>query len=118
MNKRPLDVTILGWFLVPLGVGLFVYHLTEINFRQTFRAGDLLIPFSELIWTVSGVFMLLGRNWARWLVLAWLAFHISLSFHHSTHEAAVHGVLWAVIAYLLFRPEARAFFRQPVRNSD
>ena len=31
---------------------------------------------------VAGVFMLRGRNWARWLALAWMASHVAISVFH------------------------------------
>ena len=32
---------------------------------------------------VCGVFLLRGHNWARWLALAWIAFHVVLSAFHA-----------------------------------
>jgi hypothetical protein len=61
---------------------------------------------------VSGVFMLRGWNWARWLLVVWLAFHVALSALHSVFQVAVHGVLFGVIVYFLFRNAANAFFRR------
>ncbi len=34
--------------------------------------------------------MLRGSNWARWLALAWIAFHVFLSFLHSWQQVLVH----------------------------
>jgi hypothetical protein len=116
MKKRPLNVTILGSFFVALGVALFVYHLTAVDFRHPFRAWALWISLSELIWAASGAFMLFGKGWARWLLLLWILFHIGLSFP-SFHAVVSHGLLLVLIAVLLFRPEATAFFRQPAKNT-
>jgi len=55
--------------------------------------------------------MLRGRNWARWLLLIWIAYHVILSGVHSLFQLVVHGLLFAVIAYFLFRPRASAYFR-------
>jgi hypothetical protein len=54
--------------------------------------------------------MLQARNWARWLALAWMAFHVILSVGHPPQELIVHTVILLLFAYLLFRPEARAYF--------
>lgn len=59
------------------------------------------------------VFMLQGRNWARRLALAWIAFHVAISFFDSLQKAAVHGLLLVLIAYFLFRPDARTYFQHP-----
>ena len=55
--------------------------------------------------------MLRGCNWARWLALAWIAFHVVLSAFHSLPEFALHAVLCAVFAYFLLRPDAALYFR-------
>jgi len=57
------------------------------------------------------VYMLLGRNWARWLGLAWIAFHVIISAFHSAQELVIHGLLLALFAYFLLRPSASAYFR-------
>ncbi len=60
---------------------------------------------------LSGVFMLSGRNWARWLLVAWIAFHIVIGFWHSLGAGLVHALLFGVILFFLFRPLASAYFR-------
>ena len=37
------------------------------------------MELTELLAMVSGAFMLRGHNWARWLALAWIIFHVILS---------------------------------------
>jgi hypothetical protein len=59
-----------------------------------------------------GVFLLQGRNWARWLALAWIAFHLAFSFFDSLQKAAIHGLFMVLIAYFLFRPDARTYFQR------
>ncbi len=55
--------------------------------------------------------MLRGHNWARWLALAWIAFHVVLSAFHALAELAVHSLFCAIMAYFLFRPAANGYFR-------
>jgi hypothetical protein len=52
-----------------------------------------------------------GYNWARWAALAWIAFHVILSAFHAFGEFAIHCLFCAVIAWVLFRPEAARHFR-------
>ena len=56
-------------------------------------------------------FLLRGHNWARWLALAWIAFHVVLSAFHAIPELVIHAVFCAVFAWVLFRPEAARYFR-------
>lgn len=112
MNKRPLAVTMVSWLFIAAGAIGLAYHLTEINPQQPLQAESFWILLLRLLAIVCGVFMLRAANWARWLALAWMAFHVLLSFSHSLHQVLVHGLLFVLIAYILFRPEARAYFRR------
>ena len=116
MNKRPLPVTVLSLLLVAAGAVGVAYHLTELNRHHPFQNDFLLIGLVRLIAIVSGVYMLRGSNWARWLALAWIGFHVVVSAFHSFPEFAFHGLLFAVFAYLLFRPQATEYFCNERRN--
>lgn len=65
---------------------------------------------TEFLAILSGVFLLRHQNWARWLALAWMAFHVALSFH-VLREFIIHCLFCAVIAWILFRPAAARYFR-------
>jgi hypothetical protein len=55
--------------------------------------------------------MLRRQNWARWLALAWMAFHVVVGALNSLQGALIHAVLLALIAGCLFNPEANRYFR-------
>jgi hypothetical protein len=116
MNKRPLSITILGWlFIITGGVGL-LYHVTEIDLQHPFPAHQAPfewafgICFVRLLAVIGGLFLLKGFNWARWLLVAWMAFHIVISAMHSLSELLVHSLLFVVILCFLFRPRSSAYF--------
>ena len=56
--------------------------------------------------------MLRGQNWARWLAVAWMAFHVAISVFHPLRELAIHVVFLVLIAWILFRPGATRYFRK------
>ena len=66
---------------------------------------------------VGGAGLLHGRNAARWLLVAWMGFHIALSVLHSPWEALAHTVIFAPIVYVLFRPKATLYLVRPERVS-
>ena len=113
MNKRPLSVTAIGWLFVVAGVIGFAYHVTELKTERPFESDILWICLVRLLAILGGVFVLRGRNWARWLLLTWMAYHVIISAFHEPFELVVHGLLLAVIAYVLFRPKTSAYFRTP-----
>jgi hypothetical protein len=107
---RPLIITLLGWMLIAVGALECVSHAAAI--RWPVHAGDVALPLFELIILVSGVFLLRGRGWARWIALAWIGFHVGISFVNSVRAGLVHSAIFALFAWLLFRPDVNAWFRR------
>jgi hypothetical protein len=89
-------------------VGL-AYHATEW-LADGIRRTELWALVLRALAVVCGVFLLRGQGWARWLAIAWLAYHVALSTVHSVSETVMHTVLLAVIAYVLFRADASGYF--------
>jgi len=108
MNKRPILVTILAYLLIVMGVVGIAYHFGE--FRSTPPSEYLSVLFVRLLAIVCGVFLLRGNGWARWLVMAWIAFHVVVSYFHSIQEAAMHAVILVAFAVVLFYPAASRYF--------
>ena len=113
MHKRPLAVTFIACLLIAVGIFGAVIHLRELLPQRPFRWEDLWAPLLGLVAAVAGLFILLGRNWARWLAVAWMAFHVAISFFDSISKIAVHVLLLALIAYALFRRDASTYFQPP-----
>jgi hypothetical protein len=111
MNKRPLAVTIIAWLFIAAGLVGLTYHLTEFDINVPFKFELVWVLVLRLLVIVCGVFILRGTNWARWLLLVWIAYHVVLSAFHSTSELTMHSVLLAVVAYFLLRRESSAYFR-------
>ncbi len=109
-NKRPLSVTILACVYIAVGAIGFAYHFTELRHAGAFSYEALLVELVEVLAILFGAFMLRGRNWARWLALAWIAFHVILSAFHAFPEFALHALFCAVIAWILLRPIAARYF--------
>lgn len=103
--KRPIPVTILGCLFIVVGLGL-AYHLSQ----QPSDSWVALIAIIEIIAIVGGVFLLKGRNWARWMMLGWLAFHVVVSAFHSLSDCIAHAVLLLVVAYFLLTPPDSQYF--------
>jgi hypothetical protein len=98
---------------IATGVVGLARHFADFKATQPFEYDLVWIFIVELAAIVCGAFMLRGANWARWLASAWMAFYVILSFFDSLREVVVHGLLFAPIAYFLFRAEARAWFSPP-----
>ena len=110
--KRPLSVTILGGVYILVGIGGLAYHLREFNPHHLLENDALTASVVRALAILAGIFMLQAKNWARWLALAWMAFHVIISIHHPLPQLVTHAMLLAVIAYLLFQPKVREYFRR------
>ncbi len=89
MNKRPRSITVISWLFVATGVIGLAYHATEFKAERPFEV--------DLVWVC----------FVRLLAILCIV----LGILHSALQLFVHGLLFAVILYLLFRPQASAYFR-------
>ena len=106
--KRPVSVTIVAGVYLAVGVIGFAFHFRELLAGQH---DAVWIELTEFVAILCGAFLLRGHDWARWLALAWIAFHVVLSAFHAIPELAIHTVFCAVIAWILFRTETSRYFR-------
>ncbi len=111
MNERPLSVAIIGCVYIVMGAIGFAYHFNEFKAQHPLQYDIIWVGLLRLIAIVCGVYMLRGHNWARWLALAWIVYHVILSAFHALSELAIHSLFCAILAYFLFRPTATRYFR-------
>lgn len=111
-KKQPVSIVILSALYIVLGVlGTIAHYIQFWMQRSTMNANEALwITVLGVAAALAGVFMLQGRNWARWLALAWMAAHVVISVFHTKQELIIHSVLFLVIGYLLLRRPAQVYF--------
>jgi hypothetical protein len=105
--KRPVPVLIVVGVYLLVGILGFTYHFSELTAGHRDAIG---IEITEFLAIVSGVGLLFRQNWARWLALAWVVFHVMISLFHPLRELLIHCCLCVVIAWLLFRPATARWF--------
>jgi len=116
MDKRPRSITVISWIFIAFGsIALLASSLSLINTSTAqliaqFKA-HWIIHIFRILAIVCGVGMLYGYNWARWLLVVWLGYHVILSVLHSPLQLLAHTLFLAVALYFLFRPRASAYFR-------
>src|ERR1700751_849509 len=98
-GKPPLAVLVVSCLYIAVGIMGFAYHFPR---PLAFHYEDLWIEATEVLAFVAGVFMLRGHNWARWLAVAWMAFHVAISFPE-VRQIAVHSLFLVLIVWLLFQ---------------
>jgi hypothetical protein len=113
--KRPLLVTLIGYLFIASGTIGIIYHapgLKEINTRPEV----ILVLFVRMLAILGGVFTLRGANWARWLLVIWIAYHVILSYFHSPVELITHLIVFAFITIGLFHAKVTWYFEK--KESD
>ncbi|HEY2472976.1 MAG TPA: hypothetical protein VGI45_34665 [Terracidiphilus sp.] len=106
--KRPIPVIVIAGLYLLVGAVGFIAHFPELLARHP---DAIAIEATELLAVVSGIFLLLRHNWARWLALAWIVFHVAISFSDPIGKLAAHVIFCVLIAWALFRPASGQWFR-------
>jgi hypothetical protein len=109
-GRRPLTVTIVALIFIAVGIASLAFQVHAFRI-YSFHLEDIWITLVHLLAIVAGAFMLRGDDWARWLAVAWIAFHVGISFFNAWRGVVVHAIIAAGIIWLLFQAEARAWFR-------
>jgi len=118
MSKRPRSITIISWIFLAVGAVGLAYHATDFKAERPFESDLVWVCVVRLLAMLCGVFMLRGNNWARWLLVVWVAYHVILSVLHTPFELVVHSLLFAAVLFFLFRAPASAYFRGATRTAQ
>lgn len=117
MIPRPWSVTLVGWLFLCLGLvtvaaaGMAMLGMVSGGADGRAPAGEMLPMVAVQLLAVIGGWLVLRRSGAgRWLLVAWMAYHVILSGFHAPLELVVHGGMLALLVYILFRDEASAYF--------
>ena len=105
--KRYAGVFVVACFYLVVGIGVGIAQLPHLLAGSREAIG---MEIAEVIAVVTGVCLLMRQGWARWLAVAWMVFHVAISFP-DVGKVAVHAVMCGLIGWVLFRPESRGWFR-------
>jgi hypothetical protein len=116
MRKPPLSIMVIAALFLAVG-GLDLYRGLVPLFQARLAGDDVLVFALGAAAVVGAVFLLYGRNWARWLLAAWMAFHVVVSFGHPQFQLIAHVVIFGLIAFALFRGQVAGYFRRPAGDA-
>jgi cytochrome b561 len=108
--KTPISVILICLLFIIAGLSGIIYHASEWK-DLAVQPEDIWVFLLRLSAIVGGIFAWRGHNWARWLLLAWIAYHVVLSFYHTTPELIMHAILMVVTFIALFNRKANAYFK-------
>ncbi len=122
MQKRPASVNIVSSWLIfsaLLALVINVLHRNDPQVIEIMSRNPLPIP-AQIAWIytgilvsfVTGIAMMRGQNWARFLYIAWTAMTLLVSFLTSPVKiATIPGLFsFTIIAFFLFRRNVNEYF--------
>lgn len=112
MKPRPLPVIVVSLLFITVGAVGFVYHFKEFFTSDTRLPEFIWIQFVRLTAIVCGILLFRSVNWARWLAIAWLLYHVVIGALHSISQMISHIIILIVVVVLLYLPVSSAFFRK------
>jgi len=107
--RRSVPVVILSCLFVIAGVVGIIYHADDLRLFGTSREA-LWILIIRLLAIIGGAFAIRRKNWARWLLLGWISYHVVLSLYHPLTELSVHVVLLVIVVYIFFFSKSSRYF--------
>jgi hypothetical protein len=130
MTIRPTSITVIGWILVVSGVmslpGTFRTPRTP-RAQEVAAKNPVPIPIQRAmsvagtaVHVVCGYFLLQGKNWSRYLIVAWDVIQLSYGFIASPFKLVmILGACFLLLeTYFLFRPRAQEFFAAVGANAE
>jgi hypothetical protein len=103
---RPRSITIISWLFIIFGSIALLSGV--LPFRDL--VSHWYVHLLRILMIVVGAFMLKGHNWARWLLVFWIIFHIVISALHSMLFLLMHVAIFSVILCFVFRRQSSAYF--------
>ena len=113
MKKRPIGVVVVAILLVLAGAAGLAGDFMNSHSLSANHFESVWMALVNLLGIVAAVFLFRGSNWARWLAIAWMAFHVAISFLNAWQQVVMHGLILLLIVLILFRRDARAYFGAP-----
>ncbi len=113
MRRPPTSILVIAALFLALGCLDLYLGGAPILRGHRIADDDLLVSAIGIAALLGGTFLLYGRGWARWLLAAWMAFHVALSIFHEPLELIAPVVIFGVVAFFPFRPGVSPFFHRP-----
>ena len=107
MNPR-IAVIVVACLYLLIGFGVGIAIVPRLLAGQHDAIG---MEITEAVAAIAGICLLLRQRWARWLAVAWMVFHVILSWP-DVGKLLMHLILSGMIAWALFRPGSAEWFRK------
>ncbi|MGP8253717.1 MAG: hypothetical protein ACLQHF_16935 [Terracidiphilus sp.] len=111
MKTRPSTITLLSFLFIAIGIISTGVRVWQFNVVPPTLPEEVEIYSAGALAVVAGIFLLRAKNWARWLALGWICFHVIVAAFYQPLGLVIHVVFVALLAWFLFRPESQQWFK-------
>jgi hypothetical protein len=112
MKNLPIPILVVSILYILAGSIGFTYHVKEF-YQPDVQVSQLVwVLFLRILAIVCGGLLLLKMSGARWLAIAWMAYHVYIGALNSTSQMIAHLVILVIVTVLLFLPVSTAFFQK------
>lgn len=112
--NRPLPVTIICFIYIIAGAAGIIYHAHELS--SIFKQSDVVWIFLvRILAIVGGIYAWRGANWARWILVAWIGYHVYISIGHEIDQFIMHAVIFTITVAALFNRASNRFFARQTK---
>ena len=110
MKNCPPTITLLSFLFIAVGIISTGVHVWQFRVAQPTQLEAAGIVAIGALAVVAGIYMMRGKNWARWLALAWISFHVIIAALDQPIGLIIHAIFVALLAWFLFRRESQQWF--------
>ncbi len=111
MRKPPPAIAVVCALFLAVGCLDLYRGLAPLIAAGRLHGDDVMVLAIGIAAVVGAVCVLLGHDWARWVLAAWAALHVAISIGN-TRQLVGHVLIFSVLLFFLFRPGARPHFRR------
>ncbi len=112
MKSRPIPILIVAILFIIVGLVGFLYHVKDF-FQSSEKFYEILLEqLLRVLAIASGIILLCANSFGKWLSIAWILAHITISAFHSIPETIAHIVFLIVVSILLFLPVSSTYLHK------
>jgi hypothetical protein len=111
---RPKSVTVVAWLVIAFALMAAVGFLSvsTLTFRTSPPHQWPIALLGILVTSLCGIFMLKGKNWARWVYVTWSIMGLAYAMTEVRIIVLVPGTIKiTVFVFLLFSARANKYFK-------
>lgn len=111
MRRPPPSIAIIAGLFAAVGCLDVVRGIAPLFQVGRLASDDVLVIGIAVAAWIGAIFVAFGHNWARWLLAAWMGFHVAVGVGGGLVPLVAHVLIFGLLVFFLFRPRVAGHFR-------